>query len=134
MIKNGEIIKNFIGHDRLFVSEWPRESDFPSDKLQCRCEYELCWNFETPSTFFSVENFDQYRFLDLNIIQDGAPALTFKIEQEYFENNISDDDDNFNLADGFYSRTIQQDELTLAFDDTDDGYFHHRLIIGWLNL
>ena len=56
--------------------------------------------------------------------------MTFKIEQEYFENNISDDDDNFDLADGFYSRTIQQDELTLAFDDTDDGYFHRRLIIG----
>ena len=47
--------------------------------------------------------------------------MTFKIEQEYFENNITDDDDNFVLADGFYSRTILQDELTLAFDDTDDG-------------
>ena len=89
---------------------------------------------KTRSIFSSVEIFDQYHFLDLNIIQDGAPALTFKIEQEYFENNISDDDDNFDLADGFYSRTIQQDELTLAFDDTDDGYFHRRLIIGWWNL
>ena len=29
--KNGEIIKNFIERDRLFVSERPRESDFPSD-------------------------------------------------------------------------------------------------------
>ena len=37
--KNGEIIKNFIEHDRLFVSEWPRESDFPSDQLQCWCEF-----------------------------------------------------------------------------------------------
>ena len=80
--------------------------------------------------FSSFENFDQSRFLEFNIIQDGAPALTFKIEQEYFENNISDDDDNFDLADGFYSRTIQQDELTLAFNDTDDGYSHCRFIIG----
>ena len=71
----------------------------------------------------------------LNIIQDGTPALTFKIEQEYFENNITDDDDNFDQDDdGFYSRTIQQDELTLAFDDTDDGYFHRRWIISWFNL
>ena len=54
------------------------------------------------------------------------PALTFQIEQEYFENNISDEDDDFNFADGFYYRTIQQDELTLAFDDTDDGQFHRR--------
>ena len=50
--------------------------------------------------------------------------MTFKIEQEYFENNISDDDNNFVLADGFYSRTIQQDELVLAFDTTDDGKYH----------
>ena len=65
----------------------------------------------------------------LNIIQDGTPALTFKIEQEYFENNIIDDDDDFVQGDdGYYSRTILQDELTLAFDDTDDGYFHRRLI------
>ena len=67
------------------------------------------------------ENFNEFRFLEFNIIQDATPALTFKIEQEYFENNITDDDDNFVLADGFYSRTILQDELTLAFDDTDDG-------------
>ena len=100
--------------------------------MQCRCEYELSRNSEkkTRSLFSSVENFDQCRFLELNIIQDGTPALTFKIEQEYFENNINDDDDNFDFADGFYSRTIQQDELTLAFDDTDDGCSHHRLIIG----
>ena len=56
--------------------------------------------------------------------------MTFKIRQDYFENNISDEDDDFVLADGFYSRTIQQDELTLAFDDTDDGQFHRRLTIG----
>ena len=97
--------------------------------MQCRCEYELSRNSEkkTRSLFSSVENFDQCRFLELNIIQDGTPALTFKIEQEYFENNITDDDDNFDQDDdGFYSRTILQDELALAFDDTDDGYFHRR--------
>ena len=47
--------------------------------------------------------------------------MTFKVAEDYFENNISDEDNNFNLADGFYSRTIQQDDLVLAFDNTDDG-------------
>ena len=56
--------------------------------------------------------------------------MTFKIKQEYFENNIDDEDSNFVLADGFYSRTIQQDELILAFDETEDGQFHRRSIIG----
>ena len=60
------------------------------------------------------------------LIQDASPALTFKIEQEYFENNISDEDTNFVLANGFYSRTVQQDELVLAFDETEDGQFHCR--------
>ena len=55
-------------------------------------------------------------------VKDASPALTFKIEQEYFENFISDEDNDFVLADGFYSRTIHQDELTLAFDTTDSEF------------
>ena len=58
--------------------------------------------------------------------KDASPALTFKIEQEYFENNISDEDNDFVLADGFYSRSIQQDELVLAFHATDDGHFNRQ--------
>ena len=59
-------------------------------------------------------------------VKDASPALTFKIEQEYFENNISDEENNFVLADGFYSRTVHQDDLTLAFDTTDDGEFYRQ--------
>ena len=39
---------------------------------------------------------------------------------------MNDDDNNFTLADGFYSRTVQQDELVLAFDATEDGRFNHQ--------
>ena len=59
----------------------------------------------------------------------SPPALSFKIEQNYFENNINDDGNNFVLDDGFYSRTIQQDQLVLAFDTTDDGKLFHRLLV-----
>ena len=53
--------------------------------------------------------------------KDNTPALTFRIAEDYFVNNLSDEEGNFALADGFYSRTIQQDDLTLAFDTSDDG-------------
>ena len=56
--------------------------------------------------------------------------MTFRIAEDYFVNNLSDEESNFALADGFYSRTIQQDDLTLAFDMVDDGelqnYFSNR--------
>ena len=56
-------------------------------------------------------------------IQNNTPALTFKIAQDFFENNLNGEESNFELADGFYSRTIEQDDLVLAFDTTDDGEF-----------
>ena len=65
--------------------------------------------------FAIPENCDYFLF------KDNTPALTFKIAEDYFENNITDEENNFNLADGFYSRTIPQDDLVLAFDSTDDG-------------
>ena len=61
--------------------------------------------------------------------KDGTPELTFKIQEDYFENNISDEENNFVLADGFYSRSIQQDELVLAFHATDDGQINRQLKI-----
>ena len=57
------------------------------------------------------------------IFQDNTPALSFKISQEYFENNLIGEESNFELENGFYFRTIQQDDLVLDFDSTDDGKF-----------
>ena len=56
-------------------------------------------------------------------LKDNTPALTFKIAQDFFENNLNGEESNFVLSDGFYSRTIEQDDLVLAFDTTDDGEF-----------
>ena len=56
-------------------------------------------------------------------LKDNTPALTFKIAQDFFENNLNGEESNFVLLDGFYSRTIEQDDLVLAFDTTDDGEF-----------
>ena len=54
-------------------------------------------------------------------IKDNTPEISIKISQEYFENNLVDQDANFELADGFYSRSIPESELQLAFED--DGEF-----------
>ena len=53
--------------------------------------------------------------------KDNRPALTFAIEQTYFENNLSDQINDFVLADGFYSRTVADNELEIGFDDDTDG-------------
>jgi len=47
--------------------------------------------------------------------------LTFAIEQTYFENNLSDQINEFVLADGFYSRTVDENELEIGFDTDTDG-------------
>ena len=70
--------------------------------------------------------FKGYKTVFIQADAPSPPALTFKIEQNYFENNINDDENNFVLADGFYSRTIPQNELVLAFDAVDDGQFYCR--------
>lgn len=87
----------------------------------------MCSTFKTPS----LDNVLLTLFKPFFIQEDtpSPPALSFKIEQNYFENNINDDDNNFVLADGFYSRTIQQDGLVLAFDTTDDGKLNQRLMV-----
>jgi len=71
------------------------------------------------------------------MFQDNSPALTFAIAQAYFENNLSGQVNDFTLADGFYWRTIPENELELGFDDDTDGKlyqfilseFHHVLDI-----
>ena len=49
------------------------------------------------------------------------PALSLKIAQDYFENNLSDPDDQFQRNGDFYERTIGEDDLTLSFSDNADG-------------
>lgn len=51
------------------------------------------------------------------------PALSMKITREYFENYLSEEMDLFHLSqDGaFYERTMQENDLTLSFDNVMDG-------------
>ena len=53
--------------------------------------------------------------------QDNTPALTYKVAEDFFENNLNEERDNYEFSEGFYSRTIDQNELVLAFDAVDDG-------------
>jgi len=60
---------------------------------------------------------------------DNSPALTFRISQAYFENNLSGQTNDFEFSDGFYSRTIPQNELELGFDnDTDDIVLSYTIL------
>ena len=65
--------------------------------------------------------------ISIILFQLRPPALTFRIAQEYFENNLSDEEDLYTFVPvdgpdgGFYDRTIHQDDLTLSFDTETDG-------------
>ena len=54
------------------------------------------------------------------MFKDNVPELSVRITKDYFENNLVGQEGNFDFADGFYTRSIPQNELELAFDDTDD--------------
>ena len=47
--------------------------------------------------------------------------MSIKIAQAYFENNLSMQANDFDLIDGFYSRTLPENELEIGFDDAEDG-------------
>lgn len=52
---------------------------------------------------------------------ERPPALSFRVEEGYFQNNLSDEDESlYQLVNGYFERTISQDELTLEFDSDDD--------------
>ena len=53
--------------------------------------------------------------------KDNSPALTLAIAQAFFENNLSGQTNDFIFANGFYWRTIPQNELELGFDNDTDG-------------
>ena len=52
------------------------------------------------------------------------PALTYHIAEDYFENNLRGQEGDYTLINGYYTRTIDEDDLTLTFGDTDDGKYH----------
>ena len=62
------------------------------------------------------------------MFQDNGPALTFGIAQAYFENNLSDQANDFTLTDGFYWRTIPENELELGFDNDTDGKLYQLML------
>ena len=64
------------------------------------------------------------------MFQDNSPALTFGIAQAYFENNLSDQANDFTLTDGFYWRTIPENELELGFDN---GKLMPALMVNYTN-
>ena len=59
--------------------------------------------------------------IELKKFKDNTPALTFRIAQAYFENNLASQTNDYDFADGYYSRTIHQNDLELAFDSNTDG-------------
>ena len=49
-----------------------------------------------------------------------VPALTYRIEETYFRNNLLDQAGDYNPpANGYYQRTIPQSELSLEFGLND---------------
>ena len=51
----------------------------------------------------------------------GRPELTIQVAADYYSNNLSGQE-GFSLADGFYSKTIDEDQLNFEFsDEAQDG-------------
>ena len=58
-----------------------------------------------------------------NIYNFKRPALSYQIEQSYFESNFNNDDNAYTLDGGYYTRTISETDTGLVLswdDDTDD--------------
>ena len=56
------------------------------------------------------------------------PAMSFKIEQQYFEDNV-EDQNGFTLNNGFYEKTLTDSQLDLIFDANGES----KLILHSLN-
>ena len=59
-------------------------------------------------------------FILLSRIKTRRPALTFTIAEDYFNNNLGDET-GYTLENGFYTKTVEEDDLTLAFSADTDG-------------
>ena len=47
------------------------------------------------------------------------PALSFRVSQFYYENNLSDQE-GFTFNNGYYEKTVEESELQLSFDEEND--------------
>ena len=54
-----------------------------------------------------------------NLLQ--RPALTIKIAEDYFNNNLSSQTADFDNKNGYYERTIPEAELDFEFGTDEDG-------------
>ena len=74
----------------------------------------------TKDLHFRLEDYLTYHLWIL--IKHRPPALSFKVAKEYFDNNLNGQSGYELDSDGaFYERTIPESELTLAFDEENDG-------------
>ena len=46
--------------------------------------------------------------------------MSFRIAQDYFENNLNDPNNDYSLNNGFYERTIEEADLDFTFGDSND--------------
>ena len=65
----------------------------------------------------------QVRIMNLFKIIIKRPELSFRISQDYFENNLSNSNDEYTLNNGFYERTIVESDLDFAFGESNDRKF-----------
>ena len=47
------------------------------------------------------------------------PALSFRVSQDYYENNLNDQE-GFTFNNGYYEKTVEESELQLSFDEEND--------------
>ena len=65
----------------------------------------------------------QVRIMNLFKTIIKRPELSFRISQDYFENNLSNSNDEYTLNNGFYERTIVESDLDFAFGESNDRKF-----------
>ena len=51
----------------------------------------------------------------------NIPAVSVKIAEQYFNNNFPSQTSSFNLVNGFYEKTFEENILDKEFDDATDG-------------
>ena len=49
------------------------------------------------------------------------PELTLRIEQSHFDSNFEGQEGEFQFENGFYKKTVPEEDLVVSFDDDNDG-------------
>ena len=71
-------------------------------------------------TIFSAYANDNFKVASCND-DSGRPELTIQVAEDYYTNNLSGQD-GFAFSDGYYSKSIAEDQLNFEFsDDAQDG-------------